>query len=294
LKLPIGPVRGVVTFSLIAANTLLCGTPLILLALTKLAVPLAGWRRKATVWLTAIAEQWAANNGAILRATQDIRWNIRGNDGLEPRDCYFVVANHQSWADIFALHAALNRRIPFLKFFLKQELIWVPVMGLAWWSLDMPFMKRYSRDYLEKHPEKKGRDLEVTRRACAKYQDMPTSVFNFLEGTRFTPAKHGATGSPYRHLLPPRAGGIAFVLASMGGCMRALIDVTIAYPEGVGGFWDLCSGRISAIAVDVRQLPIEEWLTAGDYSEDPAFRARFQRWISQLWEAKDARLEHLC
>jgi 1-acyl-sn-glycerol-3-phosphate acyltransferase len=40
------------------------------------------------------------------------------------------------------LQRIFHGRIPFLKFFLKQELIWVPVIGLAWWALDFPFMKR--------------------------------------------------------------------------------------------------------------------------------------------------------
>jgi 1-acyl-sn-glycerol-3-phosphate acyltransferase len=282
-----------VTFLLICLNTAACAAPLFAVALAKFLVPLRGWRRATSRWLTAIAEQWIANNTALLRGLQDIRWDVRGVESLRRNEWYLVVANHRSWVDIFAVQAALNRRIPFLKFFIKQQLIWVPVMGLAWWALDMPFMRRHSRAYLEKHPEKRGEDLETTRRACEKFREIPTSVINFVEGTRFTPAKHAAAKSPHRHLLPPRAGGVAFVLGAMGPQFHALLDVTIVYPEGDGEFWDLCCGRVGAIVVDVRERVLEPWLAAGDYADDPVFRARFQSWLGALWEDKDARIDGL-
>ena len=290
MRIPAGPLRGAVVFTLIVLNTLVCCTPLFMLALMKLAVPAAGWRRLASRWLTRIAEAWIAANTAILHATQDIRWETRGVAGLPRREWYLVIANHHSWVDILALQAAFNRRIPFLKFFLKQQLIWVPVLGLAWWALDMPFMKRYSAVTLQRHPELRGRDLAVTRRACERFAAIPTSVINFVEGTRFTPAKRAASRSPYRHLLAPRPGGVAFVLGAMGGILHALVDVTLAYPQGVGGFWDLCCGRVRHIVVEVQTRPIEPWLKTGDYAADPAFRARFRAWLGALWREKDARL----
>ena len=290
MRLPAGPLRGGVMFTLVVLNTILCCTPLFMLALLKLAVPLASWRRLASRWLTAIAEAWIAANTAILRATQDIRWETRGIEGLHRREWYLLIANHRSWVDILALQATFNRRIPFLKFFLKQQLIWVPVMGLAWWALDMPFMKRYSAVTLKRHPELRGRDLAVTRRACERFAAIPTSVINFIEGTRFTPAKRAASRSPYRHLLVPRPGGVAFVLGAMGGILHALLDVTLAYPEGAGGFWDLCCGRVRHVVVEVRTRPIDPWLEVGDYADDAAFRARVRAWLEVLWREKDARL----
>jgi 1-acyl-sn-glycerol-3-phosphate acyltransferase len=204
-----------------------------------------------------------------------------------------VVSNHRSWVDILVLQAVFNRRIPFLKFFLKQQLIWVPFLGLAWWALDFPFMRRYTAAHLAQHPEDRGKDLEATRRACEKFRLIPTSVMNFVEGTRFTPAKHAAMKSPYRHLLPPRAGGVSFVLSAMGGMLHSKLDVTIAYTTGTPTLWDLCCGRVGRVIVDVRRRPIEAWLSAGDYSEDPAFRARFQAWLAAVWTEKDALLERL-
>jgi 1-acyl-sn-glycerol-3-phosphate acyltransferase len=289
-RLPAGPLRGAVTMLLIVSNTLLHGAPIIAIAILKLAIPWPAWRRAAGRALTAIAEDWIALNSLLLRGMQETRWELRGLEGLSRDGWYLVIANHRSWVDILALQAALNRRVPFLKFFIKKELRWVPVLGLAWWALDMPFMKRYSREELERRPELRGVDLETTRRACERFRDHPTSVINFVEGTRFTAEKRARTGSPYAHLLNPRAGGIAFVLGAMGPILHEILDVTIAYPAGAGGFWELCCGRIRHIVIEVERRPLEAWLSAGDYSEDPAFRRRFQQWLAALWAAKDARL----
>jgi 1-acyl-sn-glycerol-3-phosphate acyltransferase len=190
------------------------------------------------------------------------------------------------------LQKVFNRRIPFLRFFLKSQLIWVPLLGPAWWALDFPFMKRYSRETLAKHPELQGKDREATRRACEKFRHMPVSVMNFAEGTRFTPEKHAAQSSPYRHLLRPKAGGLAFVLDAMGDALHAIVDVTIVYPNGSGTMMDLIAGRIRDIRVHVRELPIDDSLR-GNYEEDAAFRDRFQSWVNVLWNEKDAQIERM-
>lgn len=182
-----------------------------------------------------------------------------------------------------------NRRIPFLRFFLKSQLVWVPLLGPAWWALDFPFMKRYSRETLARHPELQGRDMEATRRACEKFRHMPVSVMNFAEGTRFTPAKHAAQSSPYRHLLRPKAGGVAFVLDAMGDALHAMLDVAIVYPDGPCNMLDLIAGRVREIRVHVRELPIDASLH-GNYETDAVFRVRFQAWMNGLWEAKDQRI----
>jgi 1-acyl-sn-glycerol-3-phosphate acyltransferase len=278
--------RGVLTMALIVLNLLFWATPLYLVALVKL-LPIASLRIRCDRLLVRIAQHWIAGNDFILRLTQDIRWDVQGIEGLAPRDWYLVLCNHQSWVDILVLQGLFNRRIPFLKFFLKKQLLWVPVLGFAWWALDFPFMQRHSREYLEKHPEARGRDLESTRRACAHFSHNPTSVMNFVEGTRFTPDKHAAQDSPYRHLLKPRAGGTAFVLGAMGEILHRILDVTIVYRGGVPSLWDLCCGRLRGVLVRVRSLEIPGWMLAGDYQEDAEYRARFQAWLSTLWHEKD-------
>lgn len=284
--------RGIGTLALIVLNLLFWATPLYLVALVKL-LPIAWLRSRCDRLLVRIAQNWIDGNRLILRVTQDIRWDVEGLGGLQATDWYLVVCNHQSWVDILVLQGVFNRRIPFLKFFLKKELIWVPVLGFAWWALDFPFMQRHSREYLERNPDARGRDLAVTRRACEHFSRSPTSVMNFVEGTRFTPEKHAAQASPYRHLLKPRAGGTAFVLGAMGEILHRILDVTIVYPGGVPSLWDLCRGRLGEVRVRVTERVIPAWARQGDYQGDAEFRVRFQAWISEIWACKDEQIDML-
>ena len=277
---------------LLALNVLAHVLPLFALTLLKLLVPLAGFRRGCSRVLVAIAESWIAVNNALFALFTRIHWQVEGLDGLRRDANYLVLANHQSWVDIPVLQKLLNRRIPFLRFFLKSQLIWVPLMGPAWWALDFPFMKRYSKETLARHPELAGRDMEATRRACAKFRQLPVSVMNFVEGTRFTPAKHDAQGSPYRHLLKPRAGGVAFVLDAMGEGLDAILEVAIAYPGGPCSMLDLIAGRLREVRVSLLQRAITPELR-GDYERDEAFRQRFQAWVNGLWQEQDTRMARL-
>lgn len=285
--------RGALTLGLIVLNTVFWAVPLLLLAMVKLVTPVVSARAVLGRVLVALAENWISTNNLILRALGALQLERRGEAALDRREWYLMISNHRSWVDILVLQAAFNRRIPFLKFFIKEQLRWVPLLGLAWWALDMPFMRRHSREYLEKHPEERGRDLAATRRACEKFRGMPTTVINFIEGTRFTPAKRDATGAAYRHLLPPRAGGIAFVLGAMGDMLHATLDVTIAYGARTPSLWDLCCGRLRRVIVHVRRRAIESWMTGSDYTTDPEFRARFQQSLAALWAEKDRLLDEL-
>jgi 1-acyl-sn-glycerol-3-phosphate acyltransferase len=237
-----------------------------------------------------IAEAWISCNSGWMALTQRTDWDVQGIDGLDPDSWYMVNCNHQSWVDILVLQHLLNHKIPLLKFFLKQQLIWVPVMGLAWWALDFPFMRRHSEEYLKQHPEMRAKDQETTRRACAKFALVPTSVMNFLEGTRFTPAKHARQQSPYRHLLKPKAGGMALALNAMGDKFRAVLDITIVYPDGTPTFWHFLQGRMRRVVVHARVLPIPTHLINADYGGDAEVRLQFQAWVQQLWRDKDARI----
>ena len=282
--------RGTLTMALIVLNLLFWAIPFYLVAFLKL-LPLAALRDRTSRLLVRIAENWISGNNLIFRLMLDIRWDVEGVDELTRREWYLVVCNHQSWVDILVLQGVLNRRIPFLKFFLKKELIWVPVLGFAWWALDFPFMQRHSREYLERHPEARGQDLEATRRACEHFSRSPTSVMNFVEGTRFRPEKHARQQSPYRHLLQPRAGGVAFVLGAMGDILHRMLDVTIVYPGGTPSLWELCCGRVREIRVRVAARDIPVWMKSADYLEDAEFRARFQAWLGELWSEKDRQIE---
>lgn len=279
--------RGVITAVLLGLNTLFGFTAMIPPALVKLLVPLDAVRNACTRLLNAIANRWVANNNAWIAAVNRARWDVQGADGLHRRGWYLVSSNHQSWVDILVLQRVLHGRVPMLKFFLKAELIWVPVIGLAWWALDFPFMKR-GRGH-----GARSSDLKTTREACEKFKRIPTAVMNFVEGTRFTRPKHAAQRSPYRHLLKPKIGGLGIALATMGEQFESLLDITIAYPQGTPTFWDLLSGRLDAVVVRVQPRAIPAEVLGGDPVGDKAYRQRLSTWIEALWAEKDAELDRL-
>jgi 1-acyl-sn-glycerol-3-phosphate acyltransferase len=276
----------------IVASTLLHVLPLFVVALLKAALPFARARAIGNRLLTGIAESWIGVNNAMLDRFTPTRVDVRLLDGVDLRrdGHYLVLANHQSWVDILVLQYVFNRRIPLLRFFLKRQLFWVPLLGLAWWALDFPFMGRYTPKQIARHPELAGRDIAATRRACEKFRALPVSIMNFVEGTRFTAAKKASQSSPFVHLLKPKSGGVAFVLSAMGEALHAIVDVSIAYPAGAPSMRDLLTGRIAEIRVLVRQRSIPAEFTSGDYQGDREFRVRFQRWMNTLWQDKDADL----
>ena len=285
--------RGIVVFAGFAINTIFWFIPILLLAIVKLLVPLPSLRRGITRVLMALGENWITVNSALLLSLGSIDWRARGLEGLRRDGWYLLMVNHQSWVDILILQKVFNRRIPFLKFFIKEQLIWFPLLGVAWWALDMPFMKRYSPSYLAKHPHMKGKDLRRTRKACEKFRHTPTSVINFVEGTRFSVAKRDNKNSPYQRLLTPRAGGFAIAMASMGTLFNAILDVTLVYPKGAAQFWGMCCGDDVPVVIDVRQRPVEEWLRSGDYESDREFRRRVHRWLGEIWQEKDELIQQI-
>jgi len=278
--------RGSFAALALTANVLFFCVLMVPFALAKLLLPFKPARHLTDRALNKVAMSWiGVNNGWIALVGND-GWKVTGTDGLRRDDWYIVAANHQSWVDILVLQKVFSGRVPMLKFFLKRQLIYVPVIGLAWWALDFPFMAR-------KGGMSSARDLERARLACEKFRVVPTSVINFLEGTRFTRAKHDVQRSPYRHLLKPRSGGIATALSTLGEHCHRLLDVTIVYPHGAPKFWHLLSGRVDDVIVRVEQREIPAELLAGDYAGDPQFRARMQEWVNALWAEKDELIEQL-
>ena len=279
--------RGVLVFGGFAVNTIFWFLPILVLAVIKLLLPIPALRRGITRILMVCGESWIAINSANLATAASIDWRATGTENLRRDGWYLLMANHQTWVDILVLQKVFNRRVPFLKFFIKQQLIWFPFLGIAWWALDMPFMKRYSASYLARNPHMKGKDFETTRKACEKFRHTPTSVINFVEGTRFSIEKRDRHNVPYRHLLRPRAGGFAVAMSSMGELFDSILDVTLVYPAGPVQFWDMCCGTHVEVIVNVRERPVESWLTQGDYENDREFRRNVQAWLGEIWQEKD-------
>lgn len=281
-------ITGCLAFLLYTLNTLFWTCPILIISVFKL-IPMRIMQTVCTYLIDFSASAWISVNSIIEKLFHPVKINLECDSPLSPKEWYMVIANHQSWVDILILQRILNHRIPFLKFFLKQELIFVPVLGLAWWALDFPFMKRYSPSQLRKNPKLKGKDIEITKKACAKFKTKPVSVMNFVEGTRFKPNKHAKQDSQFTHLLKPKAGGMAFALSAMGEHIHKLVDVTIYYPEGSPTYWEYISGKVKQVNVHIKVSDINDKMR-GDYTKDRQFKIDFQAELNRIWKEKDQQL----
>ena len=270
--------------------TIICSVPIIVAGLIKLLVPIPAVWRSISVFCNFMMYCWCEGLALLLHLNPWLKWDVQGLEGLNKKNWYLLISNHHSWADIVVLCVLFRKHIPMNKYFLKQQLAWVPFIGLACWALDMPFMRRYSRSYLIRHPERRGKDVETTRRSCEKFRAHPTTIVNFVEGSRFTEEKKRETRSPYHNLLPPKAAGIAMALNVLGSQFDKLLNVTLCYPDNhTRPFYDMLSGRLTRIVVRINLVPIGEELH-GDYVNDKNFKRGFQRWLNGLWEEKDRQL----
>jgi 1-acyl-sn-glycerol-3-phosphate acyltransferase len=268
---------------------------LILLA-TPFKLLLPWFRPTISRWIINFASGWVASNVRIYNAFIGAKhWKVSLPDNLDPQKSYLLLPNHQSWADILMLFVVFHRKIPFLRFFLKDTLIFVPLIGAVCWAMDFPFMKRYSPETLAKKPHLKGKDLETTKKACEQFQKVPVSVVNFVEGTRCTPEKRASKQSPYQHLLRPKAAGLSFMLNAMGEQFAGILAVDIAYqPTQHHVVWSFLGGEQRHASLVARTIDFPPELLHGSYSDDEAFRTAFQDWLNQHWAAKDQRLaQHL-
>jgi len=280
------PVIGVLTFIIMVPSlflwTLVTMTPAILLR----PIPIYRLQRACSRYCVWCARRWVGTNQLIFRALHDLPHadaygQLRIDGTLQAGKSYLLVSNHQSWADILILFNCFHLRVPFLRFFLKRDLIYVPIIGVVCWAMDFPFMTRKSG----------AADIATTRRACAVYREDPVTVVNFLEGTRFTEAKRQAKQSPFTHLLRPKAAGLSYTLNAMGEQFAGLIDVTVHYqPTSRNLLWSWLCGEQNGVQVQARVEPLPAELLHGDYAEDAAFRERFQHWVNALWARKDAQL----
>jgi 1-acyl-sn-glycerol-3-phosphate acyltransferase len=290
--------RGASSLLMIAVSTIVLTTLLCILAIGKFLAPTEKFRNRVRKVLAGLAETWISINNAIFSMYQAPRWNIEIPDDLDHKGCYLVSSNHQSWVDILVLQRSFNRHLPFFRFFIKSQLFWVPFLGVAWWALDMPFMRRHSREKIASQPALKGRDLENARKACEKFRTIPVAMTNFPEGTRFSPQKRDHKKSPYQNLLQPRIGGLGQVFFALAEELDALIDVTIVYPQMRASgkaptFWDLLTGDIPEIIVRAQKRNIPPELLGRNFRTDRAFRAELESWVSELWREKDALISSL-
>lgn len=288
--------RGIGTATFIVLSLFLLFFPFFLpLALIKLLVPHFRFRLGCTRAMVWVAWRWMACIDFAMDHIARQKIVIDNPVQNRPEARLLLISNHQSWADILVLIRVLAKsRLPFPRFFIKQQMIWVPIIGFATWALDFPYMKRYSREQVEKNPSLKGQDLETTRRACEIYRHQPVAVINFAEGTRSTAAKRQASGSPYKRLLKPKAGGTAFMLYAMGDVLDEVLEVAVVYRGSDNPtIWQYWCGTLPEVRAIVRPLAIPREYYGRDYQNDAEFQDSFRNWMNDYWAGKDKEIIRL-
>lgn len=282
-----GWLKGTISLCFMLAHTIVVCVPLYAMALVRLFCA-GSWRRALTRRMDLAIDCWVSCNRYLIKALRlvdlEIEWPA---EQLSRRGWYVVVCNHQSWADILLLQEAFRNAIPPLKFFTKQQLIWLPLAGLAMQFLGFPYVRRVGKSALAANPALKHADRDSTLAACRGFRNHPTSILIFLEGTRFTEEKRIARGSRFDHLLNPRTGGLGYVLTGLSEETPQLIDVTIAYRDEPPSFWDFLQGRCGPARMTVQALNLDPALRSDQL---PTQRKALTPLVESLWQAKDERL----
>lgn len=281
--------KGILSTTLLGINTVVVCVPLVLLGPFRLLGPKSVQdylSRKFDHW---VIDGWVYTNRAIFRLLRLCKVNItwEGAEDISRDRWYMVISNHQSWTDIVLLQTNLYDRLPPIKFFTKRQLLWIPFLGQAMWILGFPYVRRVNKAQVAKNPKLRKSDREATLEACEGFRNHPTTVLNFLEGTRFTPDKHARQKARFEHLLNPKVGGLSYVMSGLNDHLHKLVDITISYPHGTPTFWDFMRGLCPEvdILVQCRTIPAD-----ARCESDSEQRKVLTPWIEELWQEKDQRL----
>jgi 1-acyl-sn-glycerol-3-phosphate acyltransferase len=198
-----------------------------------------------------------------------IRLNVHGEIGNHPSP--IVISNHQSWFDICVLQEVIMAKGPILKFLVKRELAWVPVIGWGCVAMNFPLLHRSSG------VSARTSDFSSLQTASRDLSNEPGALLIFVEGTRFTEQKKETQRSPYKHLLKPRVGGMR-ILRNTASPETPVLDITISFDKGIRSFWHCLHGKIKRIDITIEQF------TLGDIED-------MSQWLKSRWQAKEKILE---
>lgn len=286
------PILFVINFVWLSIGTTLLSIPVLLMAFIKLILPIRPVLKVVDVVNQLTFKCFCLNNAFLIRLTNKADWDIKGFENIKINGSCIIISNHVTWADIVLLCHLYRGRIPITKFFLKQSLIWIPVIGQVCYAVGMPFLRRYSRAKILKNPKLKNKDVNATRKACKSLVNYPSSLVNFVEGTRFTEAKAVAQKTPYQNLMPPKATSLAVALGIIGNNIDCILNTTLVYPDNKPGtniFMSLLCGRLHKFAARVEVISKEEIQEhlIGDYLNDKQFKRNFNTKLRAIWQVKD-------
>ncbi len=208
-----------------------------------------------------------AINSILIERFLRIRLRVHGETSIDGP--VIVISNHRTWFDILLLHQVITRRGPILKFLIKRELLFVPILGWLCFALGFPRLIRGRQE------GGREQDLKVIATAAADNTNSSYALTVFVEGTRFTRDKHEHQAAPFTHLLKPRHGALQTILKH---APAPIIDSTIIYPRDDVTFWQCIGGAVRQIDIFIEAAA-------------PPEPADTQDWLNRRWQAKDALID---
>lgn len=286
------PILFLINSIIILCNVMITAIPIAVIAVFKLLLPFNFVKIIISKLNYFFYRVFVEINAFALFLTNKIKFDVQGNDLIKIKKSCIIISNHLSWADIIILLHVYRGKIPITKFFLKQSLVFIPIVGLACLGLGMPFLKRYSKAQMIKNPKLKYKDIQTTKKACKSLTTEPSALINFVEGTRYTKQKALRNKSPYKHLMLPKTPSLGVALSEVGHDIECILNTTLCYKSNKHSpFIDMLKGRLKDVYARVEVIDVDDSLI-GDYLNDKEFKQRFAAWIRDLWAKKDEQLDN--
>ncbi len=231
--------------------------------------------------VTAISQRLTAKlyrcavrvNSFWMKKVVGIEVEVKGELNAHPNPV--VICNHQTWFDIPLVQEVITANGPMIKFLVKRELTWVPIIGWICLALDFP---RLQRNGTKNKNGRSSDDLRLIQKASQNHSDVSGALLLFPEGTRFTNDKQTQQGSPYQHLLKPRSGGIKMIKRHVSAD-TPIVDITINYHQENVNIWRCLHGDPKKVTITIEHHLFSE---VDDVNQ----------WLNDQWFAKDALLSH--
>ncbi len=219
-----------------------------------------------------------------MNLVQRTRWHLKGLEGLDYQHSYLVteqppeLGRHHGVAIRAQSTDSPAEVLPQAGIDLGAG-DWSGVVGVG-----LSVHEALHQGLLGEAPEKKGKDLETTRKTCAKFRANPVGIFNLPKALGLRRANMPSRSRRFATLLKPKAGGIAFVLDAMGEQLKSLVNVTIHYPGGRPGYGTCSAARCRTWWCSLKRCRFQPSSSAGIMSRMRSIGWRSRGWINQLWE----------
>jgi lysophosphatidic acid acyltransferase/lysophosphatidylinositol acyltransferase len=202
----------------------------------------------------------------------------------EPKNSHganvLLLANHQSIIDplIILILARRLGGLRYLKWFVKESLLYVPFLGWGLWFLDCVFLKRnWNQD---------EKSIASHFQKILRLKD-PVWLVSFPEGTRKTErglleGKKFAEMNgqkPFERVLFPRYKGFLGNMEGMGNRLEWIYDLTLVYFTPKLSWVQLFTGDLGRVKIVLEKIPRQEL---------PLDSKSLRLWLIDRFRKKDA------